>query len=107
MARSERRTRPARSARPARAPRATLPARAARPARRPLARRSYRRLDSEERRRLLVHKATELFGEHGYEALTMSRIAREAGISKPLVYHYFPSKKALFAAALQRAADEL
>lgn len=72
-----------------------------------LARRAYRRLDSEERRRLLVERATELFGEHGYEELSMSRIAREAGISKPLVYHYFPSKKALFAAALQRAAEEL
>lgn len=69
--------------------------------------RAYRRLESEERRRLLVERATELFGEHGYEELSMSRIAREAGISKPLLYHYFPGKKALFAAAFQTAAEEL
>lgn len=82
-------------------------ARPTRTVRQEIARRAYRRLDSEERRRLLVERATELFGEHGYEELSMSRIAREAGISKPLVYHYFPSKKALFAAALQQAAEEL
>lgn len=69
--------------------------------------RAYRRLENEERRRLLVERATELFGEFGYEELSMSRIAREAGISKPLLYHYFPGKKALFAAALQTAAEEL
>ncbi len=69
--------------------------------------RAYRRLENEERRRLLVERATELFGEYGYEELSMSRIAREAGISKPLLYHYFPGKRALFAAALQTAAEEL
>lgn len=69
--------------------------------------RGYRRLESDERRRLLVERATELFGEFGYEELSMSRIAREAGISKPLLYHYFPGKRALFAAALEKAALEL
>jgi AcrR family transcriptional regulator len=69
--------------------------------------RAYRRLESDERRRLLVERATGLFGEYGYEELSMSRIAREAGISKPLLYHYFPGKRALFAAALQSAAEEL
>ncbi len=37
----------------------------------------------------------------------MSRIAREAGISKALLYHYFPSKQAYFAATLEQAAAEL
>jgi AcrR family transcriptional regulator len=37
----------------------------------------------------------------------MARIAREAGISKALLYHYFPSKQAYFQATLQAAADEL
>src|SRR5262245_7942439 len=69
--------------------------------------RAYRRLASDERRRLLVERATALFGEHGYEELSMARIAREAGISKPLLYHYFPSKRALFEAALRSAAQEL
>ncbi len=37
----------------------------------------------------------------------MARIAREAGISKALLYHYFPSKQAYFAATLEQAATEL
>jgi AcrR family transcriptional regulator len=37
----------------------------------------------------------------------MSRIAREAGISKALLYHYFPSKGQLFATALTEAAEDL
>jgi AcrR family transcriptional regulator len=45
-------------------------------------RRAYARLHSDERREQLVARATELFATHGYEELSMSRIAREAGISK-------------------------
>src|SRR3954471_24195989 len=37
----------------------------------------------------------------------MARIAREAGISKALLYHYFPSKDEFFRAALTEAATEL
>lgn len=37
----------------------------------------------------------------------MARIAKEAGISKALLYHYFPSKQAYFEATLQAAAEEL
>jgi AcrR family transcriptional regulator len=37
----------------------------------------------------------------------MAAIAREAGISKALLYHYFPSKQAYFVATLQQQADEL
>lgn len=69
--------------------------------------RAYRRLESDERRRLIVERATALFGQHGYDELSMARIAREAGVSKPLLYHYFPGKRALFAAALGQAAQEL
>ncbi|MGH2897326.1 MAG: TetR/AcrR family transcriptional regulator [Solirubrobacteraceae bacterium] len=68
---------------------------------------AYRRLQSDERRALLLERATELFGEHGYDALSMARIAREAKISKALLYHYFPSKHALFEAALTKGATEL
>ena len=70
-------------------------------------RRAYRRMDVDERRAQVLARATELFGEHGYAELSMARIAREAGISKALLYHYFPSKRALFAAALTDAATEL
>ena len=68
---------------------------------------AYTRLDVDERRRRLLELGTELFARHGYEELSMARIAREAGISKALLYHYFPSKQAYFAAALEQAAGEL
>ena len=68
---------------------------------------AYTRLDVDERRRRLLELGAELFARHGYEELSMARIAREAGISKALLYHYFPSKQAYFAATLEQAAEEL
>ena len=69
--------------------------------------RAYRRLQRDERRELLLARATELFARHGYEGLSMSQLAREAQISKALLYHYFPGKRALFEAALAAGAEEL
>ena len=68
---------------------------------------AYRRMRNDERRALLVEHATRLFGEHGYDALSMAQIAREARISKALLYHYFPSKRSIFEAALAAGAAEL
>jgi AcrR family transcriptional regulator len=68
---------------------------------------AYRRLDVEERRRRLLERGAELFERFGYDELSMARIAREAGTSKALLYHYFPSKQAYFAATLEQAAGEL
>ena len=68
---------------------------------------AYTRLDVEERRRRLLELGTELFARHDYDALSMAAIAREAGISKALLYHYFPSKQAYFVATLEQKAAEL
>jgi AcrR family transcriptional regulator len=68
---------------------------------------AYTRLGVEERRRRLLELGAELFTRHSYDELSMARIAREAGISKALLYHYFPSKQAYFAATLEQAAVEL
>jgi AcrR family transcriptional regulator len=67
---------------------------------------AYTRLNVDERRRQLLARATELFATHGYDELSMAKLAREAGISKPLLYHYFPSKRDLFEAVLGQAAEE-
>jgi AcrR family transcriptional regulator len=67
---------------------------------------AYTRLQVDERRRRLLARATELFARHGYDELSMAAIAREAGISKALLYHYFPGKRDLFEAALGQAAEE-
>ena len=67
---------------------------------------AYTRLNVDERRRQLLERATALFATHGYDELSMAKLAREAGISKPLLYHYFPSKRDLFEAVLSEAAEE-
>ena len=67
---------------------------------------AYTRLHVDERRRQLLAQATELFATHGYDELSMAKIAAEAGVSKPLLYHYFPNKRDLFEAALAQAAEE-
>jgi AcrR family transcriptional regulator len=72
-----------------------------------MARGAYTRLDVDERRRRLLELGAELFEHHAYDELSMAQIAREAGISKALLYHYFPSKQAYFAATLEQAATEL
>jgi AcrR family transcriptional regulator len=68
---------------------------------------AYQRLAVDERRRRLLELGVQLFSRHTYAELSMSAIAREAGISKALLYHYFPSKQAYFVATLQQQAEEL
>jgi AcrR family transcriptional regulator len=68
---------------------------------------AYRRLDVDARRAQLLELGTELFAKHAYDELSMAAIAREAGISKALLYHYFPSKEEYFKATLAEAAAEL
>jgi AcrR family transcriptional regulator len=68
---------------------------------------AYTRLQVDERRRQLLERGAELFAKHSYDELSMARIAREAGISKALLYHYFPSKQHYFVATLQEGAEEI
>jgi len=72
-----------------------------------MARPAYRRLQAEDRRQQLLERGAELFACHSYDELSMREIARKVGISKPLLYHYFPSKRAFFEATLAQAAAEL
>ena len=68
---------------------------------------AYTRLRNDERRRQLLALGERLFTEHTYGELSMARIAREAGISKALLYHYFPSKRDYFVATLASGAEEI
>jgi AcrR family transcriptional regulator len=68
---------------------------------------AYTRLQVDERRRQLLDAGAELFARHSYDELSMAEIARAVGISKALLYHYFPSKQAYFQATLEQAAAEL
>ncbi|NWF27641.1 TetR/AcrR family transcriptional regulator [Streptomyces sp. PKU-EA00015] len=66
-----------------------------------------RRMGVEERRQQLIGVALELFSHRSPDDVSIDEIAAAAGISRPLVYHYFPGKQSLYEAALRRAADEL
>ena len=68
---------------------------------------AYTRLHVDERRRQLLEEGARLFAAYPYAELSMARIAREAGISKALLYHYFPSKQDFFVATLQQGAEEI
>jgi AcrR family transcriptional regulator len=68
---------------------------------------AYTRLQNDERRELLLASATELFAGFSYDEISMAQIARHAGISKALLYHYFPGKRQFFEAALASVAQEL
>lgn len=68
---------------------------------------SRSRLQVDERRQQLLDLALELFGKQNYEEISIDAIAQAAGISKGLLYHYFPSKRAFYVAALREAAREL
>jgi AcrR family transcriptional regulator len=48
-----------------------------------------------EKIKLITETALRLFAQHGYESTSVSMIAKEAGISKGLMYNYFESKNAL------------
>lgn len=72
-----------------------------------MSRPSYRRLDVDERRRQLLERGAELFTSYPYDELSMSKIAAEVGISKALLYHYFPSKQAYFEETLSAWAEQL
>ncbi|MGC0377711.1 TetR/AcrR family transcriptional regulator [Streptomyces sp. SAI-229] len=66
-----------------------------------------RRMGVEERRQQLIGVALELFSRRSPDEVSIDEIASRAGISRPLVYHYFPGKLSLYQAALRRAADDL
>jgi AcrR family transcriptional regulator len=66
-----------------------------------------RRLGVEERRQQLIGVALELFSQRSPDEVSIDEIASAAGISRPLVYHYFPGKLSLYEAALKRASEDL
>jgi AcrR family transcriptional regulator len=66
-----------------------------------------KRLKAPERRELLEAAAAELFARRGYEATTVEQICAAAGVSKPMLYRHFDSKRELARRLLERRRDEL
>jgi AcrR family transcriptional regulator len=65
------------------------------------------RLPEAERRALIVEVAGSLFGERGYDATRLDDVAAAAGVTKPIVYRHFDSKRDLYLALLDRHRDDL
>jgi AcrR family transcriptional regulator len=66
-----------------------------------------RRLTAEERRSAILDAALTAFSQKGYHATSLDDIAREAGVSKALIYEHFASKQELHADLIARNAREL
>jgi AcrR family transcriptional regulator len=66
-----------------------------------------KRLPTEERRATIVEAAGRLFGERGYDATRLDDIAAAAGVTKPILYRHFDTKRALYLALLERHRDDL
>jgi AcrR family transcriptional regulator len=66
-----------------------------------------RRLTAEERRTGILDAALAVFSESGYHSASIDDIAREAGVSKALIYEHFASKQELYADLIARNAREL
>jgi len=66
-----------------------------------------RRIPASERRALIEREAARLFAQKGFVATTVEDIAAAAGVSKPMLYRHFESKKDLQVKLLERRRDEL
>jgi AcrR family transcriptional regulator len=69
--------------------------------------RPRRRLSKPARRERIETVASELFAEHGYQGTSMKEVARRAGVTVPVVYDHFASKRALHHQLLLRHYAEL
>ena len=63
--------------------------------------------DFEEKQRVILDTAAEVFAEQGMEKASMAQVAARAQVSKPLLYHYYPSKDALIFAIITTHLEEL
>ena len=66
-----------------------------------------RRLSPEDRRNELLALGAEVFGQRPYDEVRIDEIAEKAGVSRALMYHYFPDKRAFFAAVLNAESQRL
>src|SRR5437588_7813778 len=66
-----------------------------------------RRMPRPERERQMLQVAGRSFAARGFHAVSMDEIAEQAGISKPMLYHYFGSKEGLYTAYVRQQGNAL
>jgi AcrR family transcriptional regulator len=65
------------------------------------------RLPAPRRRHQLLDVARELFAARGFHATSMDEVAEAAGVTKPVLYQHFPSKRALYRELLEDVGRRL
>lgn len=65
------------------------------------------RLSREARQDQLLELGAELFADRSYEDVHIEELAEVAGVSRGLLYHYFPTKRAFFAAMVRRESGRM
>lgn len=60
-----------------------------------------RRITSQERRIQIIDEATELFSTHGFQKVTVKKLASACGITEAALYRYFPSKEKIYDEVLE------
>jgi AcrR family transcriptional regulator len=73
----------------------------------PAPRKTRTRLEVDERKSQLLALGLRIFSERSYDEVSVDDLAQAAGISKGLLYHYFPTKRVFYIAALEQAASDL
>ena len=68
---------------------------------------SRRRLSPDDRRNELLTLGAEVFGQRPYDEVRIDEIAERAGVSRALMYHYFPDKRTFFAAVVRAEGERL
>lgn len=66
-----------------------------------------KKLEVDDRREAIIDAALELFERSEHGDITTEQIAHAARISKALIFHYFPTKNELWAAAVRKASREM
>ncbi|MGN9762406.1 TetR/AcrR family transcriptional regulator [Streptomyces sp. SD31] len=69
--------------------------------------RTRRRLSTGERREQLLAVGARLFSESPYDDVWIEQVAEIAGVSRGLLYHYFPNKRDFFAAVVERESERM
>ncbi|MGY0020706.1 TetR/AcrR family transcriptional regulator [Streptomyces sp. cg35] len=69
--------------------------------------RTRRRLSTEERREQLLSVGSTLFAQDPYDDVWIEQVAEIAGVSRGLLYHYFPTKRDFFAAVVRRESARM
>jgi AcrR family transcriptional regulator len=68
---------------------------------------AFSRLEVDARRAQLLEVAAERFGQRPYDQVSVEDIADAAGVSRGLLYHYFPGKRSLYIAVIRAGIDRL